>query len=78
MNAWDVSKYKSLPPVGSHQIDRFRGGKYGKITYLELLGTTYNGQEIENAHGCVFKVRIGTEIFALKVVSLLLTGVCSY
>jgi len=64
-----IDKFDYLPTVSGPKLGRFRNGRYKKIEFLELLGLSDDAEESpDGVHGHVFRVRIDSEPFALKIV----------
>ena len=64
-----IDKFEYLPTIPGPKLGRFKKGQHGKIEFLELLGSSHDGEDSpDGVHGHVFRVRIDSELFALKIV----------
>jgi hypothetical protein len=66
-----INKFSFLPTIDGPKLHRFQNGRYKKIEYLELLGSSDNHDALVlGEHGYVFSVLIDSKPFALKIVSI--------
>jgi hypothetical protein len=72
-----IDQFDELPRIKGPKLRRFKDGRYKRIEYLELLGTSDDEEQSPSGdHGYVFRVHIDGELYALKIVCLGASTTC--